>query len=33
MVDTRTYSDAIITQKLTAFIETVDAAKRKRQMG
>ena len=32
MVDTRTYSDAMIKQKLAAFIETVDAAKRKRQM-
>ena len=31
MVDTRTYSDAMIKQRLTAFIETVDAAKRKRQ--
>jgi hypothetical protein len=33
MVDTRTYSDAMIKQKLAAFIETVDTAKTKRQMG
>jgi len=33
MVDTRTYSDAMIKQKLAAFIETVDTTKRKRQLG
>ena len=33
MVDTRTYSDAMIKQTLTAFMETVDAAKRKRAEG
>jgi benzoyl-CoA reductase/2-hydroxyglutaryl-CoA dehydratase subunit BcrC/BadD/HgdB len=30
MVDTRSYSDVMIKEKLTAFIDTVDAAKRKR---
>jgi benzoyl-CoA reductase/2-hydroxyglutaryl-CoA dehydratase subunit BcrC/BadD/HgdB len=30
MVDSRSYSDVMIKEKLTAFIETVDAAKRKR---
>jgi len=33
MVDTRTYSDVMVKQRLAAFIETVDAAKRKRQKG
>jgi benzoyl-CoA reductase/2-hydroxyglutaryl-CoA dehydratase subunit BcrC/BadD/HgdB len=31
MIDTRTYSDAMIKEKLTAFMETVDATRRKRQ--
>ena len=33
MVDTRTYSDVMVKQRLTAFMETVDAAKRRRQRG
>ncbi|MFC2039544.1 2-hydroxyacyl-CoA dehydratase subunit D [Chloroflexota bacterium] len=33
MVDERTYSDAVIKERLTAFLETVDAAKRKRRGG
>jgi len=33
MVDTRTYSDVLVKQRLTAFMETVDAAKRMRQRG
>jgi hypothetical protein len=31
MVDTRTYSDVLMKQRLAAFMETVDAAKRGRQ--
>ncbi len=31
MVDTRTYSDVLVKQRLAAFMETVDAAKRERQ--
>jgi benzoyl-CoA reductase/2-hydroxyglutaryl-CoA dehydratase subunit BcrC/BadD/HgdB len=31
MVDTRTYSDALVKQRLAAFMETVDAAKRERE--
>ena len=33
MIDTRTYSDAMIKEKLTAFMETVDITRRKRQKG
>jgi benzoyl-CoA reductase/2-hydroxyglutaryl-CoA dehydratase subunit BcrC/BadD/HgdB len=33
MVDTRTYSDVMIKERLAAFIETVDTAKRKRKKG
>ena len=31
MVDDRTYSDSLVKDMLTAFMETVDEAKRKRQ--
>jgi len=31
MVDTRTYSDALVKAQIRAFMETVDAAKRERQ--
>ena len=31
MVDSRTYSDALIKDQIRAFMETVDAAKRERQ--
>jgi len=31
MVDTRTYSDALVKDRIRAFMETVDAAKRERQ--
>ncbi|GAF95935.1 unnamed protein product [marine sediment metagenome] len=33
MVDTRTYSDALVKERLTAFMEVVDEAKRQRQKG
>jgi benzoyl-CoA reductase/2-hydroxyglutaryl-CoA dehydratase subunit BcrC/BadD/HgdB len=33
MVDTRTYSDALIKDKITAFMETVETVKRKSVMG
>jgi len=33
MVDTRTYSDALVKDRLRAFMETVDEAKRQRQKG
>jgi hypothetical protein len=33
MVDTRTYSDALVKDRLRAFMDTVDAAKRERQKG
>jgi benzoyl-CoA reductase/2-hydroxyglutaryl-CoA dehydratase subunit BcrC/BadD/HgdB len=33
MIDTRNYSDALIKEKITAFMETVDTAKRKRRQG
>jgi benzoyl-CoA reductase/2-hydroxyglutaryl-CoA dehydratase subunit BcrC/BadD/HgdB len=33
MVDTRTYSDALVKDRIRAFMDTVDAAKRERQKG
>lgn len=33
MVDTRTYSDALVKDRIRAFMETVDAAKRQREKG
>ena len=33
MVDTRTYSDALVKERIKAFMETVDQAKRERQKG
>jgi len=30
MVDTRTYSDALVKERIRAFMETVDAAKKER---
>jgi len=33
MVDTRTYSDALVKERITAFMEVVDEAKRQRQKG
>jgi benzoyl-CoA reductase/2-hydroxyglutaryl-CoA dehydratase subunit BcrC/BadD/HgdB len=33
MVDTRTYSDALVKDRIRAFMETVDEAKRQRQKG
>ena len=31
MIDSRTYSDVLIKERITAFMETVDAAKRQRE--